>query len=124
MFLSKIAQANLRPLAWLMVLALLLSIGSLVLSNAATAAANSTISNAYNQPTWWAKYQRLLNSSPAADPGTTTSIKVGTNVDVSNEKGPQSETAITLNPNNPTQLVAGSNEINRLPMRGYFSSDS
>jgi hypothetical protein len=44
-------------------------------------------------------------------------------VNVSNEPGPQSETSIAINPANPKQLVAGSNEIFRLPMRGYFSSD-
>jgi hypothetical protein len=48
---------------------------------------------------------------------------VGANVDVSNEPGPQSETSIAINPANPKQIVAGSNEIFRLPMRGYFSSD-
>jgi hypothetical protein len=42
---------------------------------------------------------------------------------VSNEDTPQSETSITVNPNNPKVLVGGSNEIVRLPMRGYFSSD-
>jgi hypothetical protein len=44
-------------------------------------------------------------------------------VDVSNECGPQSETYIAINPNQPKQLAAGSNEIFRLPMRGYFSGD-
>jgi hypothetical protein len=42
-------------------------------------------------------------------------------VDASNEDGPQSETSITLNPNNPSDVVGGSNEILRPPMRGYFS---
>src|SRR5262249_1907157 len=31
---------------------------------------------------------------------------------------------ITINPGNPTVLAAGSNEIFRLPMRGYFSTDN
>jgi len=55
--------------------------------------------------------------------GSTQSVTVGPNVDVSNEPGPQSETSIAIDPNHPSQLVAGSNEIDRLPMRGYFSSD-
>ena len=42
---------------------------------------------------------------------------------MSNEDTPQSETSITINPNNPMILVGGSNEIVRLPMRGYFSSN-
>jgi hypothetical protein len=76
----------------------------------------------YNQPTWWAKYQKFLqgtsNSSSQTQP-----LSVGANVDMSNEDTPQSETSITANPNNPKMLVGGSNEIVRLPMRGYFSSD-
>jgi hypothetical protein len=42
---------------------------------------------------------------------------------VSDECGPQSETFIAVNTSNPTTLAGGSNEIFRLPMRGYFSSD-
>ena len=44
-------------------------------------------------------------------------------MDVSNECGPQSETYITIDPAAPTRLAAGSNEIFRLPMRGYSSTD-
>jgi hypothetical protein len=78
-------------------------------------------SSSYNLPRWWPKYQALLKrTSPLA---TTSGLQIGANVDASNEDGPQSETSITLNPNNPSQVVGGSNEIFRLPMRGYFSSD-
>ena len=63
------------------------------------------------------------NFTPLANPGPRSSIKVGANINVSNEPGPQSETNIAINPANPKQIVAGSNEIFRLPMRGYFSSD-
>jgi hypothetical protein len=45
---------------------------------------------------------------------------VGANVDMSNEPGPQSETSIAINPSSSSQIVGGSNEIVRLPMRGYF----
>jgi len=75
-------------------------------------------------PTWWQKLQVV--SAPGFKPakaGATASITVGPNVDMSNEEGPQSETSIAINPSNPSQLVGGSNEIFRLPMRGYFSSD-
>ena len=74
-------------------------------------------------PTWWAKYQGLLKKGAASGGAATSSVAVGPNVDVSNECGPQSETFITLNHSNSKELAAGSNEIFRLPMRGYFSSD-
>src|SRR6266566_4663640 len=83
----------------------------------------SPAASPYSRPTWWAKYQRLL-LQPVGSSSTTSTLSVGPNVDVSNEDTPQSETSITVNPNNPNVLVGGSNEIVRLPMRGYFSSDS
>jgi hypothetical protein len=75
-------------------------------------------------PSWWNKYQHLLKNGAESGVGATSSLSVGANVDVSNECGPQSETYVTLNPNHPTILAGGSNEIFRLPMRGYFSSNS
>lgn len=48
---------------------------------------------------------------------------MGADVDMSNEPGPQSETSIAINPSSFSQVVDGSNEIVRLPVRGYFSSD-
>jgi hypothetical protein len=74
-------------------------------------------------PTWWAKYQSLSKDGVGNSGAATSSVTVGPNVDVSNECGPQSETFITLNPSNNQVLAAGSNEIFRLPMRGYFSFD-
>lgn len=57
-------------------------------------------------------------------------IKVGPNIDVSNEPGPQFETAIAINPNNPSQIVAASIDVGEEPfvpfgadVRAYFSSD-
>ncbi len=79
--------------------------------------------NNAHDPTWWDKYQFILNSGSDGSVGPSTSVSVGANVDVSNECGPQSETFITIDPSNPGTLAAGSNEIFRLPMRGYFSSD-
>ncbi len=78
---------------------------------------------ATHNPTWWAKFQILSQNGPSPGGGPTLSSAVGSNVDVSNECGPQSETFIAINPNRPKQLAAGSNEIFRLPMRGYFSGD-
>ncbi len=80
--------------------------------------------NNSKDPTWWNKYQFILNNGSDPSPGPTSSTTVGANVDVSDECGPQSETFITLNPSSPRTLAAGSNEIFRLPMRGYFSTDS
>jgi hypothetical protein len=74
-------------------------------------------------PVWWAKYLYLSQNAADKPAGKTKSQIVGSNVDVSNECGPQSETFITLNPLQPATLAAGSNEIFRDPMRGYFSSD-
>jgi len=88
------------------------------------AALASAQSNNTHNPTWWAKFQNLLQNGSSPGGGATNSLNVGSNVDVSNECGPQSETFITLNPAKPKVLAGGSNEIFRLPMRGYFSSDS
>ena len=79
--------------------------------------------NTSHDPTWWDKYQFILNNGGDAAPVSSRSVSVGANVDVSNECGPQSETFITINPNKPKLLAAGSNEIFRLPMRGYFSTN-
>src|SRR6059058_5777669 len=75
-------------------------------------------------PTWWDKYQYLSTHAPDASPGGGGSLSVGANVDVSNECGPQSETFIAIDPTRPRRLAAGSNEIFRDPMRGYFSTDN
>ena len=94
---------------------------SLLLCLFASAAIAQT--NNSKDPTWWDKYQYLANNGPAADPGSTASVSAVGNVDVSNECGPQSETYITINPANTKNLVAGSNEIFRDPMRAYSSTD-
>jgi hypothetical protein len=88
---------------------------------AMSASAGVAAPSSYDAPSWWAKYQTVqTRTSPLAS---TAALSVGPNVDASNEDGPQSETSITINPNDPSQVVGGSNEIVRLPMRGYFSSD-
>jgi hypothetical protein len=75
-------------------------------------------------PRWWAKYQYLLQNGATAGAGLTgPALAVGPNVDVSNECGPQSETFITLNTQSANSVAGGSNEIFRLPMRGYSSGD-
>src|SRR6266404_9004027 len=79
--------------------------------------------NNSRDPTWWSKYEFIRDNGGDASPLSTTSTAISGNVDVSNECGPQSETFITINPSKPKVLAAGSNEIFRLPMRGYYSSN-
>ena len=89
---------------------------ALLLSTAAIAGSSNP------NPTWWNKYQYLSTHAPTPL-SSSAGLTVGTNVDVSNECGPQSETYITLNAAHPKVLAAGSNEIFRDPMRGYYSSN-
>src|ERR1700686_2225513 len=79
--------------------------------------------NSSHDPTWWDKYTYLAKNGPLGDGGATSSVTSGSNVDISNECGPQSEAFITLNTRSPKMLAGGSNEIFRLPMRGYYSSN-
>jgi len=87
-------------------------------------ATNSFAQHSSHNPTWWDKYTYLAKHGPLGETGATSSVTVGNNVDLSNECGPQSETFITLNTREPKTLAAGSNEIFRLPMRGYHSNNS
>jgi hypothetical protein len=96
---------------------------SLVLANAFAATFSAFAASNSHDPTWWDKYTYLSKNGALGAGGATTSVSVGTNVDISNECGPQSETFITLNTRNATMLAGGSNEIFRLPMRGYYSSN-
>src|SRR5207248_291676 len=86
-------------------------------------AATGLAQNSSHNPTWWDKYTYLAKNGPLGEGGSTSSISFGNNVDLSNECGPQSETFITLNTRAPKMLGAGSNEIFRLPMRGYYSNN-
>jgi len=98
-------------------------IGLSLLALSALASGFAAADSIRKDPTWWDKYQFLLKNGSDASPGGISSLAVGANVDISNECGPQSETFITINPSNPSNLAAGSNEIFRDPMRGYYSFD-
>src|SRR5256884_7831340 len=85
--------------------------------------AKVTAQNSSHDPTWWSKYELIRDNGGDAGSVSASSATVSGNVDVSNECGPQSETFITINQNKPKVLAAGSDEIFRLPMRGYFSTN-
>jgi len=105
-------------------LTMFLGLGLILLALGASSNVRPTAAeSATHDPTWWDKYQFILNSGSDGSAGNTGSVSYGTNVDVSNECGPQSETFITIDPNKPKTLAAGSNEIFRLPMRGYYSTN-
>lgn len=74
-----------------------------------------------HNPTWWSKYEYLARNRSQPGAGSSFSAGSADNIDVSNECGPQSETFIALNTTQQQTLAGGSNEIFRLPMRGYFS---
>src|SRR6185369_12358270 len=59
--------------------------------------------NSSHDPTWWSKYEFIRDNGGDA--------------------APLSETFITINQNKPKMLAGGSNEIFRLPMRGYYSTN-
>jgi hypothetical protein len=97
----------------------------LVVATAAVGVAvtSSARGGSAHDPTWWDKYTYLAKNGPTVGGGLTNSLTFGSNVDISNECGPQSETFITINAAQTKNLAAGSNEIFRLPMRGYYTTD-
>jgi hypothetical protein len=106
-------------------LSIVIMFGLIVLTlSSSTRPAKILAQNSSQDPTWWSKYEFIRDNGSDAAPAATGSVPLGNNVDVSNECGPQSETFITINPNKTKVLAAGSNEIFRLPMRGYFSSNA
>src|SRR5262245_27497991 len=78
-------------------------------------------SSVYTEARWMRKLR--TRQALAVPGGTLSSISVGSNVNVSNEPGPQSEVFIAVDTQHPSVLAAGSNEIFRDPQRTYFSSD-
>lgn len=98
-------------------------IGISLLFTVVLLAVPSLAQNGSHNPTWWSKYQFIKNNVFTSGGVITSSLPFGSNVDVSNECGPQSETFITLNQSRPKYLAGGSNEIVRLPMRGYYSTN-
>jgi hypothetical protein len=103
-----------------------IGIGLLIaaLGTLAFATSPSAGSSSPNQlPTWWNKGQWLLNNqAPLTCSKSGLDSSDGSNIDISNELTPQSETTIAINPTSPSTIVAGSNEIFCLPMAAYVSN--
>jgi hypothetical protein len=75
---------------------------------------------------WYDKYLAVSSGAAPLCSSNTGSVTVppfGNNIDASHECGSQSETSIAINPARPSNVIAGSNEIQRLPMRAMASSD-
>ena len=104
-----------RPsIPFLILLLILVSVASLPAHSS-----NPQQTSPYTEPRWMAK----MRANQAGTDSTSSGVKVFANVDVSNERGPQSETFIAVNTRNPKILAAASNEIFRNPQRTYFSAD-
>jgi len=80
----------------------------------------------YDGASWYDKYLSVSSGTTpvcTGNSGSTGQLAYGSNVDASHECGSQSETFIAINPANGKNVVAGSNEIQRLPMRAMTSFD-
>ena len=102
------------------------TVAALVLIAGAAPGVAGNLKN-FEGASWYGKY--LAVSSGAlplcnSNSGSVTVPPFGNNVDASHECGSQSETSIAINPARPSNVVAGSNEIQRLPMRAMASFDS
>jgi len=95
---------------------------------ALTAAVPAVAGNlkSYEGASWYDKYLSVSGGAPAVcagNAGDLGQLAFGDNVAASHECGSQSETSIAINPANAGNVIAGSNEIQRLPMRAMYSKD-
>jgi hypothetical protein len=75
---------------------------------------------------WYDKYLSVSSGAPllcTSNSGDITVPAFGNNIDASHECGSQSETSIAVNPAHSNNVIAGANEIQRLPMRAMASFD-
>jgi hypothetical protein len=106
-------------------LALLAALAAVTAVAAASIAPAGNLSS-YDGASWYGKYLAVSGgASPlcASNSGSVGQLSFGSNVDASHECGSQSETSIAINPANAKNVIAGSNEIQRLPMRAMYSTD-
>src|SRR3954453_18668435 len=95
-----------------------------VIGSAAPAVAGNLKS--YEGASWYEKYLAVSSGTTdlcGGNSGSVGQLAFGNNVDASHECGSQSETAIAINPHNTSNVIAGSNEIQRLPMRAMNSTN-
>ena len=81
--------------------------------------------SSYDGASWYGKYLSVSGGTSAVcsgNAGSTGQLAYGSNVDASHECGSQSETFIATN-SSGSVVIAGSNEIQRLPMRAIASTD-
>jgi hypothetical protein len=81
----------------------------------------------YDGASWYDKYLAVSGRATitcSSNSGSLGQISYGSNVDASHECGSQSETSIAINPANTRNVIAGANEIQRLPMRAMYSTDA
>jgi hypothetical protein len=82
--------------------------------------------SSYDGASWYGKYLAVTSGTTPLCSGNSGSVKqpnFGSNVDASHECGSQSETFIAINPMQSKNVIAGSNEIQRLPMRAMYSTN-
>jgi hypothetical protein len=99
-------------------------VASVLVAGAAPAAAGN-LKN-YEGASWYDKYLAVSGgalTSCSSNSGDLSVPAFGNNIDASHECGSQSETSIAINSKTPTNVIAGSNEIQRLPMRAMASFD-
>src|SRR5258708_12910909 len=71
-------------------------------------AGTSTGASAYSEPTWWQKFLTVSapGFQPPPSPGKTGSVSVGSNIDMSNEPTPQSQTSTPTHPPTPRPIAS------------------
>lgn len=81
--------------------------------------------SSYDGASWYGKYLSVSSGTTpvcSGSSGSTGQLSYGSNVDASHECGSQSETFIATSASGSV-VIAGSNEIQRLPMRAMASTD-
>lgn len=97
-----------------------------LMASVAPTSTSSPNPRVYADASW---YQKYLVVSAGATPlcrdntGSVTQPDFTPNIDASHECGSQSETSIAIDPSSPGNVIAGANEIQRLPMRAMYSTD-